>query len=82
MVPAQIVGRTLVAGSATNRGTPKRGLVGWEILPLALLLSVPYGLGIVLGQRWFHPDREKLYRSLAYSVIAGAILTGLPLFDR
>ena len=59
-----------------------RGLVGWEILPLALLLSVPYGLGIVLGQRWFHPDREKLYRSLAYSVIAGAILTGLPLFDR
>ncbi|MCB1038611.1 MAG: PQQ-binding-like beta-propeller repeat protein [Acidimicrobiales bacterium] len=31
VVPAQIVGRTLVAGSATNRGTPKRGLVGWDL---------------------------------------------------
>ncbi|GKY87839.1 sulfite exporter TauE/SafE family protein [Sinisalibacter aestuarii] len=58
-----------------------QGRLGWSILPLAVLLALPYGAGIMSGQRLFHPERERAYRRLAYAVIGGAILTGLPLFD-
>jgi uncharacterized membrane protein YfcA len=57
-----------------------RGLVGWPALWLALLLAVPYGIGIAGGQGLFHPGRERAYRRLAYGVIALAIVSGLPLF--
>ncbi|MCB0961307.1 MAG: PQQ-like beta-propeller repeat protein, partial [Acidimicrobiales bacterium] len=30
-VPLEIVGRTLVGASETSRGTPRRGLVGWDL---------------------------------------------------
>lgn len=59
-----------------------RGLISWEILPLAALFALPYGAGLVVGQRLFRPERERLYRGLAYAVIAAAILTGLPVFGR
>lgn len=58
-----------------------RGLIDWAVIPLTTALAVPYGLGITVGQGFFHPDIEWLYRRLAYGVIAVAILTGLPLFD-
>jgi len=58
-----------------------RGLIDWAVIPLTATLAVPYGLGITVGQGLFHPDLEKLYRRLAFVVIAAAILIGLPLFD-
>ncbi len=58
-----------------------RGLIDWPVVPLALTLAIPYGAGIAVGQGLFHPDLERIYRRLAYLVIAAAILTGLPLFD-
>lgn len=57
-----------------------RGLIEWSVIPLTATLAVPYGLGITAGQGLFRPDLERLYRRLAYLVIGGAILTGLPLF--
>ncbi len=57
------------------------GGIGLGPLPTALL-ALPYGTGITLGQGVFRPDLETAYRRLAYIVIAAAILTGLPLFDR
>lgn len=59
-----------------------QGLIDWAVLPLTAALAMPYGAGISVGQGLFHPDRGLIYRRLAYSVIAAAILTGLPLFDR
>ncbi len=58
-----------------------RGLIDWEVVPIALALAVPYTTGIVVGQWLFNPEMERAYRLLAYGVIAVAILTGLPLFD-
>ena len=58
-----------------------RGLIDWTMIPLTAALALPYGAGIVTGQRLFHPDLEAVYRRLAYLVIGVAILTGLPLFD-
>jgi len=57
-----------------------RGLVDATALWLAVLLALPYAAGMVVGQRLFRPERERAFRGLAYAVIAGAILTGLPLF--
>jgi hypothetical protein len=57
-----------------------RGLVDLTGLLLALTLVLPYALGTYTGQALFHPDLERVFRGLAYAVIAGAILTGLPIF--
>lgn len=56
------------------------GLIHWTVVPIALTLAVPYGSGILVGQKLFRPELERVYRLLAYSVIAVAILSGLPLF--
>ncbi|GGD41613.1 sulfite exporter TauE/SafE family protein [Sinisalibacter lacisalsi] len=57
-----------------------RGLVDGTAVWLAALLAFPYAAGMVVGQRLFRPERERAFRGLAYLVIAGAILTGLPVF--
>ncbi len=57
-----------------------RGMIGGEVVVLAAVLALPYGLGIAAGQALFRPGREGLYRGLAYWVIGAAILSGLPLF--
>jgi uncharacterized membrane protein YfcA len=57
-----------------------RGLVGWSDGALAVVLTLPYGIGLVAGQAAFRPDAERLFRGVAYGVIALAIVSGLPLF--
>jgi len=56
------------------------GLVGAEAVVLALVLLVPYGIGLLAGQRMFDPAHERAFRAVAYLVIAGAIVAGLPVF--
>ena len=48
---------------------------------LGVSLCVPSFITSMVGQRLFDPAREVPYRRAAYSVIALAVLTGLPLFD-
>lgn len=57
-----------------------RGLIDGGAVLLAAVLALPYGAGLLTGQRLFHPDLERVYRRLAYAVIGVAILAGLPLF--
>lgn len=52
---------------------------GWAELAFCAVLAVPYAATTLLGQRLFRPERERAYRAAAYLLIAGAILTGLPL---
>ncbi|MCA1334829.1 TSUP family transporter [Pseudooceanicola marinus] len=59
-----------------------QGRVTGAALWLALLLAIPYAVGILVGQRLFAPERERAYRWLAYGVIALAIVSGLPIFHR
>ncbi|MCV3271193.1 sulfite exporter TauE/SafE family protein [Roseobacter sinensis] len=58
-----------------------QGLIGWEAVWLGLLLLLPYGLGTLLGRTLFDPDRERLYRRVAYAVVAAAVLIGLPVWN-
>lgn len=58
-----------------------RQLIGWSDVALALCLSVPYAIGLSVGQWAFRPERERGYRAIAYAVIALAIFAGLPVFS-
>lgn len=58
-----------------------QGAVTADLLMLALLLAIPYGLTTLMGQRLFHPDYEKMYRGVAYGVIALAVVSGLPIWS-
>ncbi len=57
------------------------GLAEARLVIVAALLSVPYFAAALVGQALFDPARERLYRGAAYAVIAGAVITGLPLWD-
>ncbi|MGB0658799.1 MAG: sulfite exporter TauE/SafE family protein [Mangrovicoccus sp.] len=48
-----------------------------EALGLGVMLALPYMLGNLLGQRLFDPGRERLYRWIAYGLIALAALGSL-----
>ena len=48
---------------------------------LGLALAVPYLLANMAGASIFRPKAERVYRVIAYIIIAGAALNGLPLFD-
>ena len=58
-----------------------QGRIAAPILWIGLVLAVPYFITSLIGQRLFRPGLEKIYRIVAYSVIALAVLTGLPIFD-
>lgn len=57
------------------------GLTSTPVLMLALILSVPYFITTMIGKAWFDPKHERLYRVASYSVIALAVVTGLPILD-
>ncbi len=52
------------------------------LVPLLLgaLLAAPYALGGYIGQRIFNPEKESVYRKVAYSIIAASALIGLPIW--
>jgi uncharacterized protein len=56
-----------------------QGMLSRPAVALGLLLILPYGLAARLGQAMFNPDRQRLYRGVAYTIIAAAILLGLPI---
>ena len=57
------------------------GLLVASALLLGVLMIVPYSLGNWGGAALFRPGHEKLYRAVAYTVIAASALLGLPLWD-
>jgi len=48
---------------------------------MGAVLVIPYLLGNLLGGWLFRPGYERVYRSVAYIIIAASALNGLPLFD-
>ncbi len=65
----------LILGYLGAMGRLSPGLVGF-----GLLLAIPNLAGNWLGGWLFRPAFERLYRAAAYVVIAGAALSGLPLW--
>jgi uncharacterized membrane protein YfcA len=48
---------------------------------LGLILAIPMGLGNIIGAVLFNPDKEKLYRKIAFLIITLSAITGLPLLS-
>jgi len=59
-----------------------RGAVDAALVTLALLLALPYVVTSLIGQALFDPHHERLYRLVAYAVIALAVLSGLPIWSK
>lgn len=57
-----------------------RDTVGLPEVMLALTLAVPYFVTTLIGQALFDPKHERMYRAVAYAVIALAVIGGLPLW--
>ena len=58
--------------------------IGGQLVPGVVLLglcgAVPNMLGNVIGARLFDPGKERLFRTVAYIVIAASAIIGLPLW--
>lgn len=57
------------------------GMMDMRHVWLGGILGVPYFITSRIGQALFDPNYEKTYRTVAYLVIALAVMTGLPIWD-
>lgn len=58
-----------------------QGQLSWTVVVLGLMLAVPNLLGNLAGAAIFRPGKERLYRAVAYGIIAISALSGLPIWD-
>lgn len=58
-----------------------RELLTAERIWLGLVLVIPYAVATILGSKIFQPEREQLFRGVAYVVILGSVLLSLPLWS-
>ncbi|UWR21324.1 sulfite exporter TauE/SafE family protein [Sulfitobacter sp. S190] len=56
------------------------GLMNWPIAFLGLLVGVPNVIANMIGARLFDPQAERLFRAVAYLVIAASAMIGLPIW--
>jgi uncharacterized membrane protein YfcA len=56
------------------------GLMNWHVFLLGLLVGVPNIIANMIGARLFDPQAERLFRNVAYVVIACSAIIGLPLW--
>jgi len=56
------------------------GLMVWKIALLGLLVGIPNLIANALGAMLFNPQAEKVFRTVAYIVIACSAILGLPLW--
>ena len=56
------------------------GLIVWPVIALGLLIAGPYAIANYLGGKLFNPDAARLFRYVAYTVIAASAIVGLPLW--
>ena len=57
-----------------------KGLIILIPLAIGLVLAVPYAIAGLIGQRVFNPEKEHIYRRVAYALIAASALAGLPVW--
>ncbi len=58
-----------------------QGRLDFAPLWVGVILIVPNLIGVSLGAWLFNPEKEKIYRAVAYTVIAASAITGLPIWS-
>jgi uncharacterized membrane protein YfcA len=56
------------------------GILEADAFALGVVLLLPYVAGNLLGAALFDPRRDRLYRTIAYAIIAASAITALPIF--
>ncbi|MFL6798795.1 MAG: sulfite exporter TauE/SafE family protein [Xanthobacteraceae bacterium] len=80
-VRANLMVYFLLTGAALCVSYLLQGLFTGEAAALSLLFGIPFVIGTALGAHIFRGSSERLYRQVAYLVIAISALVSLPLFD-
>ena len=47
---------------------------------LGIMVAIPYAMGTTLGGMLFRPGYERVYRGVAYAIIAISAIRGLPIW--
>jgi len=58
-----------------------RGALDWQPVLTGLLILPAYVVAVAVGTHIFDPDKDLVYRRVAYAIIAASVLAGLPLWD-
>ncbi len=58
-----------------------KGLLVLFPLFVGVALGIPYTIGGLIGQKIFNPEKEYIYRRVAYAMIFFSAVAGLPLWD-
>lgn len=53
----------------------------WKIALLGLMAGIPNVIANMIGARLFNPDAERIFRMIAYLVIAASAILGLPIWN-
>lgn len=56
------------------------GLMEWSVFLLGLMVGLVNVVANAAGARLFNPDAERLFRAVAYMIIAASAILGLPLW--
>jgi len=56
------------------------GVMNWHIVVLGLFVGIPNLVANMLGARLFDPSKTRVFRGVAYLVIATSAIIGLPLW--
>lgn len=57
-----------------------RGWLTWFVSALGLIVAVPYLIGNLIGSWIFDPEKEQMYRRIAYLIIGISAVRGLPIW--
>lgn len=80
-VRANLIVFFALASMASGLSFWAAGLFDREVAGLALWLGPAYGLGVLIGKRWFVGASEQAYRRAAFAVIALAAVLSTPVWD-
>jgi uncharacterized membrane protein YfcA len=74
---------TFFAASTIISGTVLawNGVITSAVIRQALILMIPYGLGLAVGTRGFHRASDITFRRIAYAIIAVSAILALPALD-
>jgi hypothetical protein len=57
------------------------GLFTAQTVTLAVLFGIPFAAALAVGANWFRSASDRIYRRVAYIIIAVSALISLPIFD-
>lgn len=81
VIRANLMVFIVLSGAAIFVSYLVSGLLTANVVALAVLLGIPFIVSMQLGARLFRGTSDRMYRYVAYGVIAISLVISLPVFD-